>query len=191
MLKYPTRYNGLCQGLKLGHDSSEAILTKKRVQKLNEIGFVWDALEAIWFGRLQELKAYRKNHGDTLVPQSYPANPSLGKWVHTQRSDYAQYQKKMAFEENWRGVKELDDEVKDERVRLTSGKRGMTKEGIQLLEVEDFVRDAQEAMWFERLQELKAYRKKYGNTLVPNVYPDNPSLGVWVQNQQSAYAHYE
>ena len=84
----------------------------------------------------------------------------------------------------------MDDEVKDERVRLTSGKRGMTKEGIQLLEVEDFVRDAQEAMWFERLQELKAYRKKYGNTLVPNIYPDNPSLEKWVKHQRGDYSLY-
>ena len=125
------------------------------------------------------------------MSQSYPANPSLGVWVSTQRSDYAHYQKKMAFEEKWRGVEVLDDEVEDERERLRDQLRGMTKERIQLLEAEDFVWNALEAMWFERLQELKAYRKKYGNTLVPNVYPDNPSLGVWVQNQRSAYAHYE
>jgi len=63
---------------------SEAILTKKRVQKLNKIGFVWDAQEAPWFEMLQELKAYKKNYGDTLVPRLYPANPLLGRWVKAQ-----------------------------------------------------------------------------------------------------------
>ena len=178
------------KALQLGHDSSEAILTKKRVQKLNEIGFVWDAREAHWFERLQELKAYRKNHGNTLVSQSYPANPSLGVWVSTQRSDYAHYQKKMAFEEKWRGVEVLDDEVKDERERLTRRKGGMTERRIRLLEAEDFVWDALEAIWFERLQELKAYRKKHGNTLVPNVYPDNLALGAWVKHQRRDYSLY-
>ena len=33
------------KALQLGYDLSEAILTKKRVQKLDEIGFMWDALE--------------------------------------------------------------------------------------------------------------------------------------------------
>ena len=33
------------KALQLGYDLSEAILTKKRVQKLDEIGLMWDALE--------------------------------------------------------------------------------------------------------------------------------------------------
>jgi hypothetical protein len=33
--------------------------------------------------------------------------------------------------------------------------RGVTKKHIQLLKAEDFVWDAHEAQWFERLQELK------------------------------------
>ncbi|KAL3767079.1 hypothetical protein ACHAW5_005639 [Stephanodiscus triporus] len=38
----------------------------------------------MWLERLNELKAYKLHHGDTLVPQRYPANPSLGLWVKTQ-----------------------------------------------------------------------------------------------------------
>lgn len=54
------------KALQLGYDLSEAILTKKRVQKLDEIGFVWDVLEAIWFERLQELKACKIKDRNTL-----------------------------------------------------------------------------------------------------------------------------
>ncbi|KAL3780790.1 hypothetical protein ACHAW5_004903 [Stephanodiscus triporus] len=41
-------------------------MNKKRIQLLEAEGFVWDPLEAQWFERLNELKDYKMNHGDTL-----------------------------------------------------------------------------------------------------------------------------
>ena len=36
----------------------------------------------------QLLKEYKARHGDTLVPATYPENPSLGHWVDNNRQAY-------------------------------------------------------------------------------------------------------
>jgi hypothetical protein len=56
-----------------------------RIRRLNEIGFVWDALEWTWEESFTELFAYKEKHGDTNVPQSWPTG--LGSWVSHQRSN--------------------------------------------------------------------------------------------------------
>jgi hypothetical protein len=48
---------------------------------------------------------------------------------------------------------------------------------------------AQEALevWYTRLGELHDYKKKFGHTCVPQKYPENPSLGTWVNKQRMEY----
>ena len=62
-----------------------APLTPERVNLLNELGFTWtirsrDSLGESWNQRLEELKAYKNQHGDCLVPSRYPPNPELGEY---------------------------------------------------------------------------------------------------------------
>ena len=38
--------------------------------------------------------------------------------------------------------------------------------------------------WNERLKELKKFKEKYGHCMVPQKYPDNVSLGIWVNKQR-------
>ena len=50
--------------------------------------------EEQWKERLKELKAYKKTHGDCLVPQNYEHNNAkLGNWVHHQRVQYKKWLK--------------------------------------------------------------------------------------------------
>ncbi|KAL3787827.1 hypothetical protein ACHAW5_003579 [Stephanodiscus triporus] len=172
-------------------NSSKFALSNERIKKLDEIGFIWDVHEAQWFERLQELKEYKKNHGDTLVPRDNREYPLLGRWVNTQRSDYTRYQKIKELEEKWRGVEVLDDKVKEEMDRLTRRSTGMTENRIQLLEAEGFVWDVHEAHWFERLQELKEYKKNHGDTLVPRDYCEHSLLARWVNTQRVDYTRYQ
>jgi hypothetical protein len=175
----------------LGGSSSDFVLSRERIRKLDEIGFTWDVLEAQWFQRLQELKAYKQIHGDTLVPSGYSENPSLGDWVSNQRKDYAHYLKIKEINEKLRGAEVLDDKVKKELERLTRRSGGMTEKRIELLKAEGFVWDVLEAQWIKKLQELKKYKQNHGDALVPNVYPANPALGKWVQHQREYYRHYQ
>jgi Helicase associated domain len=39
-----------------------------------------------WYERLRELREYRNEHGDCLVPQVYPRQQKLASWVHNMRT---------------------------------------------------------------------------------------------------------
>lgn len=41
--------------------------------------------------------------------------------------------------------------------------------------------------WNERFNELLEYKKHHGDCLVPQRYPQNPQLGVWVNKQRAEY----
>ena len=47
--------------------------------------------ETLWKQRLKELKAYKKKHGDCLVPAKYQHNAKLGVWVYKQRTHYKKW----------------------------------------------------------------------------------------------------
>jgi len=44
--------------------------------------------EIPWQRRLQDLQEFNQTHGHCRVPQKYPKNPSLGKWVQTMRREF-------------------------------------------------------------------------------------------------------
>ena len=163
-------------------------MNEERIQLLEAEGFVWDPYEAQWFERLNELKDYKMNHGDTLVPYQYPVNPSLGIWVHHQRKTFTFYQNKKELDEKWRDVEVLDDEVKEEMDRLTRGLRGMNEERIQLLEAEDFVWNVPAHVWELRFQELRAFVALNGHAVIYRRKrgPYDP-LARWAETQRWNY----
>ena len=46
-------------------------------------------------------------------------------------------------------------------------------------------------LWSSRYDELKLYKIKYGNCNVPRHWPQNPSLGQWVQSQRNHYRYWK
>jgi len=77
-------------------------MTEERVNKLEEIGFVWDASyrpreanvdDEAWNQRYGELIEYKQKHGHCNVPFQYEPNKPLGNWVSTQRKQYRLLQK--------------------------------------------------------------------------------------------------
>jgi hypothetical protein len=60
-------------------------LDGKRVEKLNQLNFIWDAIEDEWETRFIALKQYKKKHGNCNVPRSYAIDFKLSRWVLTQR----------------------------------------------------------------------------------------------------------
>eukprot|EP00980_Cylindrotheca_fusiformis_P002493 scaffold586_cov68-Cylindrotheca_fusiformis.AAC.2 len=70
---------------RLKREGKMSTLTKVRLQKLEEVGFVWDSHAAAWEQRHNELAAFRREHGHCNVPSQYPENPQLATWVKCQR----------------------------------------------------------------------------------------------------------
>ena len=65
-------------------------MPQHRIAQLESIGFEWRVRPVAlkWEDRLAELESYKREHGDCNVPQNYPPNRVLGKWVMKQRGFY-------------------------------------------------------------------------------------------------------
>jgi hypothetical protein len=67
-----------------------ACVSKERRQRLDELGFVWDPLDADWEDGLRYLSLYKKRTGHCLVPQGHEEGGyRLGQWVSVQRTNKA------------------------------------------------------------------------------------------------------
>jgi hypothetical protein len=76
---------GLGQWVGVQRRMRDTISTEKR-RRLDELGFVWDAREAIWKEGYTNLVIYKDREGHCLVPLSHRENEfMLGQWVDRQR----------------------------------------------------------------------------------------------------------
>jgi hypothetical protein len=78
----------------LREDKKGFIITDKRIEKLNDIGFEWFLQQrghAPWDERFEQLKAFQKEHGHCRVPgvkEKDSATHQLSVWVKNQRVRY-------------------------------------------------------------------------------------------------------
>jgi hypothetical protein len=82
-----------------GEPSEARGMTAARVVKLEALGFAWKLSarvlskqcskarrnDAGWEAQLAKLKAYKREHGDCIVPQGWAEDKPLGTWVKSQR----------------------------------------------------------------------------------------------------------
>ena len=90
---------------KLFKEEQKSFISQWRIQRLERLGFLWKSPRerqkpgatkkrdppcqpVDWKTRFQQLCEYRQENGHCLVPQKYPENPGLGRWVHKQRCNY-------------------------------------------------------------------------------------------------------
>lgn len=117
--------------------------------------------EEQWIIKFEELGAYKGTHGHCQVPHGYEPNPTLARWAKRQRYQY-----------------KLKQEAKSST---------MTDERIAALEKLGFVWDSHTAQWFDRLDEVREYKKLHKDCNVPSVYPPNPKMAIWVKCQRRQY----
>ena len=163
----PAKYD--VDGFKLGkwvanqrHRCKNGKLSDECTKRLEEIGFSWTVGNVSWSERYEQLRAYKRAHGDCNVPEKYAKNRQLGRWVKWQR----QYHK----------IGKLSDQ-----------RRELLEEmGLQwaIGTGNNFRKDEQ---WSERLEQLRAYKAEHENCNVPERYAKNRQLGRWVQKQRETY----
>jgi len=83
---------------------------------------------------------------------------------------------------NWKENKKLARWVSSQRVDYVRNK--LSSERIALLEKIGFEWTGGVATWDERFAELCAYKERFGHTLVPVKWKENPLLGGWVSAQR-------
>lgn len=146
---------------KLHKDGKQSSITPERIKLLDEIDFAWNAQDAAWERHLEDLKKFRAEYGDCLVPLGNEAYPKLGLWIKEQRRHYT---------------------------LLKQGKKShMTEERALKLDRIGFCWDTHEQIWRDRLRELCEYRAVHGHCLVPTHYPANRQLGTWTHHQRRQY----
>jgi len=150
---------------KLRFDGRNSSITAERIALLEQVDFAWNAQEAAWERHMADLKAFKDENGDCLVPVNHPNYPKLGLWVKEQRRHF-----------NF----------------LKRGKPShMTDSRYVELSGLGFCWDTQEAVWGERLRELKQFKVVNGHSMVPTHYSTNPRLGTWVHHQRRQYREYK
>ena len=60
-------------------------LSPDRIVRLEQLGFVWEPLDAAWEEMFAALRAYKQTYGDCIVPRKWKDNPELAEWCNTQR----------------------------------------------------------------------------------------------------------
>mmetsp|Transcript_41529 Transcript_41529/g.60901 ORF Transcript_41529/g.60901 Transcript_41529/m.60901 type:complete len:290 (-) Transcript_41529:44-913(-) len=138
-------------------EGKKSPMSKVRISLLEELGFAWVGVKTVWEERFEELKKYKAEYGDCLVPQAFQPNPKLGQWVNAQRKDY--------------------------KVMKEGKSSPMNQKRVSMLVGLGFVWSV-ERSWYKRLEELKLYKLEHGDCLVPFHYKQNPPLGRWVHVQR-------
>jgi hypothetical protein len=153
-------------------------LPERRLRILNSIDFDWDPRQfertpdsdAKWNERFHELKQFKEVHGHTMVPQG---SGELGRWVKMQRE-----QKKST-------------DKKNSGVEIPPNKRPrpcMPPDRISKLDSIGFCWESETRRgWEERYEQLLQYRDEHGDCNVPQLWPENRSLGRWVMKQRCHY----
>jgi len=62
-------------------------LSKKRIERLNSLGFLWSPLDKQWEEKFIALVEYKKVYGDCNIPARWSKNSKLATWVHQQRQN--------------------------------------------------------------------------------------------------------
>jgi len=114
-----------------------------------------------WLSMLGLLREYKAETGDCIVPRGYGPNPKLASWVAEQRKQY--------------------------KLMCDGKPSNITPERVAALNELEFAWNAQEAAWARHYSDLRAYKVKFGDCLVPLSYTDRPQLGLWVKEQRRHY----
>jgi superfamily II DNA or RNA helicase len=134
-------------------------LSQEKIERLNELGFVWNKFDHFWSIGFEALKTYKNEYGDTFVPNKYVDSSgfNLGSWVATQR--------------------------------YNSRKKIFNIDKEKLLNSIGFTWDIEQALWNENLKDLAVYVKQHGHAKVPRKYlsTNNRSLGHWLSSQNVLY----
>lgn len=135
-------------------------LTENQIQKLGDIGMIWDSLDYFWEQNFKLAKEYYLTSGNLDIPTNYKSKDGkhLGNWILRQRQLYK------------------SNSLTDEQIKK------LDSIGMDWM-------DRVDRIWENGFIEAKNYSEEYGNLSVPKNYRSNTDfpLGIWIQRQRSLY----
>ena len=135
----------------------ENTLSQNQIDKLNSIGFTWDAFEGFWNKHFENLLTFKKKHGNSLYAETKflyadKKNKPLISWISRQR---------MLFKEG-----------------------NLLQERIDKLNSIGFIWDYLGDLWNENFEKLLIFKKKYGHTIISRTNKKYYELSRWVMIQR-------
>ena len=135
-------------------------LTENQIQKLDDIGMIWDSLDYFWEQNFKLAKEYYLTYGNLDIPTNYKSKDGkhLGNWMLRQRQLYK------------------SNSLTDEQIKK------LDSIGMDWM-------DRVDRVWENGFIEAKNYSEEYGNLSVPKNYRSNTDfpLGIWIQRQRGLY----
>ncbi|RKZ83353.1 MAG: hypothetical protein DRR19_19260 [Candidatus Parabeggiatoa sp. nov. 1] len=136
-------------------NKQKGTLSEEYIDRLNKIGFVWNALESSWNEMYEALIEYKRIHGHCNVPTRSTQkleNPQLSTWIGEQRK--------------------------------AKRKGRLSEERIEKLNVIGFIWNPFKESWETKYAMLVEFVNKYGYCDVPFKWPENPQLSEWFFDQR-------
>lgn len=135
-------------------------LTEDQINKLDDIGMIWDSLDYFWKHNFKLAKEYYLTYGNLDIPSNFKSKDGkrLGNWILRQRQLY-----KSNF-------------LTDEQIKK------LDSIGMDWM-------DRVDRVWENGFIQAKNYSEEYGNLSVPKNYRSKTDfpLGIWIQRQRSLY----
>jgi Helicase associated domain len=175
-------------------DYRKGVLSQDRIDKLNQLGFDWDAADVSWNAMADRLLAYQRRYGTMIVPAHNGHDRPLAHWVIRQRNLYLKYMEENDEDNSFDLlVQRISQDIGQDGTRAQSGGpfQKLSPEIIaaricRLMDM-GFVWDPLERQWLDIFERLKEYRMRHQSTLVPKNCELDPQLGEWVQRQRKLY----
>lgn len=148
--------------IRIKYHSKTLRISHQKVDKLNQIGMVWNVLDYKWNAKYEEVKKFYAEYHDLNLLPLYKGEEGrkLLSWIKSQRSIY--YSNKEGLKYN---------------------------EKITKLEQVGIVCKHNDELWNDMYTLAVNYHDKYHHLLIPVYYEteDNKKLGVWIRNQRKSY----
>ena len=141
-------------------------LTDNRIDLLEKIDFEWGkSNDKRWKDVVEDLTMYKKEYGDTAVPQDFHKDPQLGHWVMNQRTFY--------------------------RLREEGQYSPLGTYRISDLQNLGFVfkyrQQKADENWYEMLEWAQSYHAEHGNLKIPTSDTAHTRLRLWLNAQRVFY----
>ena len=140
-------------------------LPPQYLKKLLDVGFSFNLAKVrsnkLWYDSYKQLKTYRSEHGDCVVPQHYPKNQKLANWVQKQRRCYT--------------LGELDAD----RIEKLESIGFVWRLQAAPLNIDT---TQQDRTWELNYENLLKFKENFGHCIVPVVY--DKALSLWARRQR-------
>jgi Helicase associated domain len=163
-MKYKTLGQWVTKHRKAYHAGT---LEQRRIDRLNEVGFMWDVKEWQFQRRLDEVRAFRAKNGHIDIRVT---DGEFGSWFYSRRKEYLQY-------------------LNGENTTLSESHRLALEEvgfGVHLTERRQTTIHSN-VTWQSRYEELVLFKEKFNHTRVPKI-PKYAQLSSWVNHQRNLKA---